>query len=166
MGATRIRVRPGSRTLTPEEVAELTRRFDEVARRVIAGGGRLEVAEPATCVARVSLSLIDLDLLDPKQITGQAGTSVLRSFGSLTLVLEIEDGSTFQPLLRYGRRRALAGGFGTGVDPARLAALTSALEDFARGIEHDFQLALPRVAPVAPVSCEERAGQTPPVGAQ
>jgi hypothetical protein len=166
MGRTRVSVRPGSRALSPEEIAELTRRFDEVARRVIAAGGRVEVAEPGPCVARVSLGLHDLDLLDPKEISAQAGTSVLRSFGSLTLVLEIEDGYTLQPLLRYGRRRELKGGLGTGVDPARLAALTSTLDDFARGIEHDFQRALPRITPQTPQSCEERAGQPPPVGAR
>jgi hypothetical protein len=164
LGATRVTVRPGSRGLTQEEIAELTARFDAVARRVIAAGGRIEVEQPAACVARVSLGLLDLDLLDPKAIASQAGTSVVRSFGSITLLLEIEDGSTLQPLLRYGRRRTLEGGLGTGVDPARLAALTTTLEAFARGIEQDFQRALPHLTPAAPLSCEERAGQAPPVG--
>ena len=53
----------------------------------------------------------------------------------------------------------------TGVDPAEVAALSTTLVDFARGIEHDFQRALPRITSESPRSCEERAGLTPPVAA-
>ena len=166
MGKTHVSFRPDSRVLSDSEVAELIRRFDAVARQVIAASGRVEVSEPGPCVARVSLGLVDLDLLDPKALTAHGNSTVMDSFGSLTLVLEISDGYTAEPLLRYGRRRRLDGGQGTGVDPAELAALTTTLQDFARGIERDFRLALPRIASETPRTCEERAGLPAPVGAR
>jgi hypothetical protein len=164
MGKTHVTFRRGSRVLSEVEIAELRRRFDAVARKVIAAGGRIEVEEPGPCVARINLGLVDVDLLDPKDLTSHGTTTVLDSFGSLTLVLEIRDGYTAESLLRYGRRRKLEGGPGTGVDPAELAALTTTLEDFARGIESDFQRALPHLASASSRSCEERAGLPPPVG--
>jgi hypothetical protein len=164
MGKTHVTFRPDSRVLSDAEIAELVRRFDNVARSVISASGRIEVPDPGPCIARVSLGLVDVDLLDPKDLAAHSTSSVLDSYGSLTLVLEIRDGYTTEPLLRYGRRRRLEGGPSTGVDPAEVAALTTTLDDFARGIEHDFQRALPRIASVSPRSCEERAGLTPPVG--
>ena len=166
MGRTQVRLRPDSRALSDAEIAELTSRFDAVARQVIAGTGRVEVDKPGPCVARVNLALVDVDFLDPKALSTQGTSTVLDSFGSLTLVLEIRDGYTAEPLLRYARRRRLEGGPGTGVDPAELAAVTTTLEEFARGIQRDFALALPRVAGEAPISCEERAGLPAPVSAR
>lgn len=164
MGKTHVSFAPGSRVLSDAEIAELVRRFDSVARRVILESGRIEVPQQGPCIARVSLGLVDIDLVDPKDLTAHGTSTVMDSYGSLTLVLEIRDGYTAEPLLRYGRRRRLEGGPGTGVDPAEVTALTTTLDDFARGIEHDFQRALPRIASAAPLSCEERAGLTPPVG--
>jgi len=165
MGKTHVSFRPDSRVLSDVEVAEMVRRFDAVARQVILDSGRIEVQAPGPCIARVSLGLVDIDLLDPKELTAHGTSTVLDSYGSLTLVLEIRDSYTTEPLLRYGRRRRLEGGQVTGVDPAEVAALSTTLVDFARGIEHDFQRALPRIASESPRSCEERAGLTPPVAA-
>jgi hypothetical protein len=166
MGKTHVSFRSDSRVLSEAEVAEMVRRFDTVARRVISASGRIEVPQPGPCIARVSLGLVDIDLVDPKELTAHSTSTVMDAYGSLTLVLEIRDGYTAEPLLRYGRRRRLDGGPGTGVDPAEVTALTTTLDDFARGIEHDFQRALPRIASAAPRTCEERAGLTPPVGAR
>jgi hypothetical protein len=165
MGKTHVTFASGSRVLSDAEVAEMIRRFDAVARKVITASGRIEVPEPGPCIARVSLGLVDIDMLEPKELTAHGTSTVMDSYGSLTLVLEIRDGYTTESLLRYGRRRRLEGGPATGVDPAELTALTTTLEEFARGIEHDFQRALPRIASAEPRSCEERAGLAPAVGA-
>ena len=166
MGKTHVSFAPDSRVLSDVEVAEMTRRFDAVARQVIRGSGRVEVPRQGPCVARVNLGLVDVDMLEPKELAAHGTSTVMDSYGSLTLVLEIRDGYTGEPLLRYGRRRRLEGGPATGVDPAELTALTTTLEEFARGIENDFQRALPRIASAAPRSCEERAGLAPSVSAK
>ncbi|HVN37662.1 MAG TPA: DUF3313 family protein [Myxococcota bacterium] len=166
MGRTQVHFKPDSRVLSDAEIADIKERFDAVARQLIAETGRVEVDKPGPCVARVNLALVDVDLLDPKALSTHGTTTVLESFGSLTLVLEISDGYTAEPLMRYTRARRLRGGPATGADPAQLTAVTTTLEEFARGIQRDFQLALPRVAGGAPISCEERAGLPPPVSAR
>jgi hypothetical protein len=113
MGKTHVTFRPDSRVLSDAEVAEMVRRFDGVARQVISSSGRIEVAAPGPCIARVSLGLVDIDLLEPKDLTAHGTSTVMDSYGSLTLVLEIRDGYTAEPLLRYGRRRRLEGGLAT-----------------------------------------------------
>jgi cytochrome c553 len=80
----------------------------------------------------------------------------------LTLVLEIRDGHTDEPLLRYAGRRSLGGGFGVGTDPAKGAALTATFRKFANDFQSDFTRALPRVAPTSrTLTCEQRAGLEP-----
>jgi cytochrome c553 len=160
LGETVITLKRDSRVLDPNELEELKARFDAVAREVIAQTGRVEVAEPAPCVALVNLALLDVDLLDPSEFSG-ARTSMVASFGSLTLALEVRDSSTGEPLLRYSRRRRLEGGAGIGADPATGAALSAALEKFAVDFQDDFVQSLPRVhiEPVTRVlTCAERAG--------
>ena len=166
MGKTVVSVRRDARVLSEEAVDELTRRFDAVVRNALEAGGHTEVKKPGPCVARVNLALIEIDLLDPKALSTQAASTAIQSFGSMTLVIEIHDAYTGEPLLRYGRRRRVGGGSATGVDPAELSATTSSIEEFARGIELDFQKVLPRIQSANPVSCEERAGLPPPVGAR
>lgn len=163
LGDTLVTLKQGSRVLDPNEREELKARFNAVAREVIAETGRVEVAEPAPCVALVNLALLDLDLLDPSEFSG-ARTSVVDSFGAVTLALEIRDSHTGEPLLRYGRRRRLQGGSGVGADPATGSALSAAFEKFAVDFQDDFVRALPRVhiQPVArTLSCSERAGMVP-----
>ncbi len=157
LGHTMVTFEAGSRKLEESQVAQIRRRFDDVAREVISGGGTPEVSEAGPCVALINLAMIDLDLLDPKQLSGTR-TSVLRSFGALTLVLEIRDSHTHEPLLRFGRRRRLEGGAGTGADPATGAALSQAFRSFAYEFQRDFQRSLPRVESSTPVlGCRERA---------
>jgi cytochrome c553 len=105
--------------------------------------------------------LIDLQLLSPSEFSG-VRTSMVASFGAVTLVLEIRDGQTREPLLRYGRRRALEGGSGMGADPAKGAPLTAAFERFAVDFRKDFARSLPRVVATAPaLTCAQRAGLSP-----
>jgi hypothetical protein len=87
---------------------------------------------------------------------------VIDSFGQVTLVLDIRDGHTGEPLLRYASRRVLEGGQAIGVDPAKGAALRAAFRQFAEDFRSDFTSALPRVAPTSrTLTCEQRAGIAP-----
>jgi len=163
LGETLVTFERGSRVLGEDQVAELKRRFDGIAREVITEGGTPYAVEPGPCIAEVNLALVDLDLVDPKELTGTR-TSVLHSFGAATLVLEIRDGHTGEALLRYGRRRRLEGGYATGADPATGAPLSLVLQRFAHDFQRDFQRSMPHVEVDAPpLTCEQRAGQLPPV---
>jgi len=166
LGDTDIDFKRGSRVLDRGAAEQVKGRFDAVARAAIRQTGRVEVEEPGPCVALVTLSLLDLELLDPKDMAG-ARTTVVDSFGAATLVLDIRDGHTGEALLRYGRRRRLEGGVATGADPALGQALDLAFQRLAADFTRDFERSLPRVEPPEPVvSCEVRAGllAPPPVG--
>jgi hypothetical protein len=166
LGDTLVTFQRGSRVLDEEQVAELKRRFDGIAREVIVSGGTPYAREPGPCIAEVNLALVDVDLLDPKGLSGSR-TAVVDSLGAATLVLEIRDGHTGEPLLRYGRRRRLEGGYAHGADPATGTALSLALQRFASDFQRDFQRSLPHVeADRPPITCEQRAGLLPPVAAE
>jgi cytochrome c553 len=161
LGETVVLIKPGARVLDRDEVESVKARFDAVARQAIAETGRTEVAERGPCVAAVYLALLNLDLADNVQSTG-ARTTMMDSFGEVTLVLDIRDGHTDEPLLRYAGRRSLGGGFGVGTDPAKGAALTATFRKFADDFQSDFTRALPRVAPTSrTLTCEQRAGLEP-----
>jgi cytochrome c553 len=161
LGETLVTFKPRARVLDREQVESVKARFDAVARRAIADTGRTEVVESGPCVARVYLALINLDLLEPIESMG-ARTTVMDSFGEVTLVLDIRDGHTDEPLLRYAARRSLEGGMGVGADPAKGAPLTTAFQRFADGFRRDFTRSLPRVAPTTrTLTCEQRAGIAP-----
>jgi len=166
LGETLVMFKPGARVLDREEVESVKARFNAVARDAIAESGRTEVAESGSCVARVYLALFDLDLAEPVKDSG-ARTTVMDSFGTVTLVLDIRDGHTGEPLLRYATRRSLEGGLGIGTDPAKGAALTAALRRFAEDFRNDFKRALPRIAPTTrALTCQQRAGLEPFVPAE
>jgi cytochrome c553 len=161
LGETVVVFKPGARVLDREQVESVKARFDAVARQAIADTGRREVAESGPCVARVYLALVNLDLAEPVQGSG-AMTTVIHSFGEVTLVLDIRDGHTGEPLLRYAGRRSLGSGPGIGSDPAKGAALTAAFRQFAADFRSDFTRSLPRVVPTSrTLTCEQRAGIEP-----
>jgi hypothetical protein len=140
LGGTDVTFAQGSRVLAGEELAELVSIFEAVAREAIAGTGRVEVERRKVCVAYVKLALVDLAL-------EAGGGSASR--GAVTLVLEIRDGHTMEPLLRYGQRRRLAG-----------ASLTAAFERYAIRFQRDFERSLPRRDPASGVTCAERAAES------
>jgi hypothetical protein len=155
LGPTAVTFKQGSRVLEKEEVQELRASFESVARAAIGGTGRSEVAERAKCVALVTLGLVDLDLLDPKEVP-QAGPDGLRVVGAVTLVMEIRDGHTNEPLLRYGQRQRLQHSSRN----VRGDALVSIFERFARRFQKDFDRSISRLEQAEPpLSCEQRAGR-------
>jgi cytochrome c553 len=161
LGETLVIFKPGARVLDREQLESVKTRFDAVARDAIVDTGRTEVAESGPCIARVYLALVNLDLAEPLYVGG-ARTTVIDSLGEVTLVLDIRDGHTGEPLLRYASRRALEGGQAIGVDPARGVALSAAFRQFSEDFRRDFTSALPRVAPTTrTLTCEQRAGIAP-----
>lgn len=70
-------------------------------------------AQPGPCVLSVRFYVTDLELHDPgyKSIST---TSFIRSFGEATMVMELRDSVTNQPLARFLQRRELGSGTGLG----------------------------------------------------
>jgi cytochrome c553 len=161
LGEMQLTFKPGARVLDEDEAEAVKARFDAVAREVIRKTGRVEVSEGGPCVARVNFALIDLDLMYPID-DSDSKTMIVDSFGKLTLVFEIRDDYTDEPLMRYAQRRSLEGGMGVGPDPAKGPALTAAFRRFAGDFRRDFDRAQPQVAPTTrALTCEQRAGLVP-----
>jgi len=152
----------GARVLSEEDLKTLSASFKKVARSAIAETGRREVNESGPCVALVTLGLADLDLARPDELRrAHAGVSAapprasaLRSVGEVTLVLEVRDGYTREPLLRYGRRQELEGR-SHNVDGEGLVGI---FERFAVRFQKDFERSLSSLPQAEPlVACETRA---------
>jgi len=161
LGDTALTLKQGSRTLDEDELADVKGRFTEAARQILLETGRSEVAEDGPCVARINLALLDLDLLEATS-EGGTKTSVVDSFGAVTMVMEIRDAYTGEALLRYGRRQHLIGGTGVGSDPAKGPVLNLAIHEFMVDFQSAFQRSLPRLPPIArTLTCAQRAGLAP-----
>jgi hypothetical protein len=146
LGETLVTFQKDARVLPKDDQENLTRIFEEVATEVIEGTGRKKVAAPGPCVAVVTLALVDMEITGTQALGGTAG------IGAVTLVLDIRDGHTREPLLRYGSRSRLSG-----------ASLSAAFKRFAKRFEKDFQRALPAAEPGAALPCEERSNTSVPV---
>ena len=123
LGRTRISFAEGSRQLDKDEQNKLIGIFEEIARETIARGGTKEADAIAPCVAQVNLRLEKMSF---------SGATGVASIGAVTLVLQIRDSYTGEPLLIYGQRRKL----GTG-------ALSPAFKRFASRFQRDFNNSLP-----------------------
>lgn len=71
-------------------------------------GGSVMVTGPGRCVLSMGIGLIDMTLVEPDG--SGSSTSILTSWGGVTLVLDLRDSLTGEPLLRYGRRVSFPGG--------------------------------------------------------
>jgi hypothetical protein len=146
LGETLVTFQKDAKVLPKEDQENLTTIFEEVATEVIEATGRKKVAAPGPCVAIVTLALVDMEITGTQASGGSAG------IGSVTLVLDIRDGHTREPLLRYGSRSKLSGG-----------SLTAAFKRFAKRFDKDFQRALPVAEPGSTLPCEERSNTSVPV---
>jgi len=146
LGKTLVTYQEDAKVLSDEDQAALVEIFEQVATEVIEATGRKRVAQPGPCVAVINLALVDMEISEKQALGGSAG------IGAVTLVLEIRDGHTQQPLLRYGSRARLSG-----------ASLSAAFKRFANRFEGDFQRSLPDPIPGTTVPCEDRSRATVPI---
>jgi hypothetical protein len=146
LGETLVTFQKDARVLPAEDQANLTAIFEKIATEVIEATGRKKAAAAGPCVALVTLALVDMEITGARASGGSAG------IGAVTLVLDIRDGHTREPLLRYGSRSRLSG-----------ASLSAAFKRFAKRFDNDFQSALPKSAPGTTIPCEERSNTTVPV---
>lgn len=95
------------------------------------GQGDIErVKSPGPCVLEMTLHLLDVQLRESVRSGSQS--SYVSSFGTVTLVLELNDSETGRRLASYAERRSLGGGpdvGNTGVDARRFGKTMSSMTD-------------------------------------
>ncbi len=115
LGATVVTFERGSPTLSADQTRKLKRYLTDAAVRGMAAGGTPVVDAAGPCVVRMNFGVIDLKL---EGLRGgeSASTRVLASSGEMTLVMELRDSLSGEPLLRFGQRRTIEGGIHSGGD--------------------------------------------------
>ena len=89
--------------------------------------GAIGVAtHPGPCVLAVDFFIMDLELAKPMRMMG-AGSRVHRSLGRATLILELRDSQTDEPIARFIERRDLGGGSWVGKRKEQLDRLDRAI---------------------------------------
>lgn len=90
--------------------------------------GDVRIANDAgPCVLAVSFFLTDLEIYDERHPAG-SNVSIVSSFGEGTLIMELRDSDTGEPLTRFLQRRELGGGIttsGTNASLQRLGTVVS-----------------------------------------
>jgi len=70
--------------------------------------GSTMVTGPGACILSLGIGLVDVELTEPDG--SSSSTSLLSSWGGVTLVADLRNSVTGEPLLRYGRRVQFPGG--------------------------------------------------------
>lgn len=70
--------------------------------------GKQMTSRAGRCVLQMGVGLIDIELVQPNG--SGSSTSMLTTWGGVTLVVDLRDSVTGEPLLRYGRRVSFPGG--------------------------------------------------------
>jgi hypothetical protein len=146
LGRTLVTFQKDAEVLSEQETKHLTSIFEAIATETIERTGRKQAAARGPCVAVVNLALVDMEVSKGQAKGGSAG------IGAVTLVLEIRDGHTSEPLLRYGQRRRLGG-----------TSLSAAFNRFSHRFQKDFQRSLPEATPESITTCEERSRGSVPI---
>ncbi|NQZ95191.1 MAG: DUF3313 family protein [Myxococcales bacterium] len=102
-----------------------------LVRELAKSAGWELVRRPAKDVLRVRLSILELDILDPAPPSGSAITQFVASSGRVTLVMDLRDSLTDQPLLRFVERGALPGGFYSDPSSLEVDRVKNAVDGFA-----------------------------------
>ena len=69
------------------------------------------VAEaPGSCVMRIGVAVVGLELADVPRDNGGSNTTFIRSLGKMTLVTEMRDSLSGEAQLRFATKRKIAGG--------------------------------------------------------
>lgn len=94
---------------TPAFLDGMRRTYQESFARQFGRGGFSVVSEPGPGVLRISGHVVDLVLtarLDPEE--DSTSTELVRSFGDLTLLLDVRDATSGEPLLRTVDRQPIS----------------------------------------------------------
>jgi len=91
--------------LTPSQMESLRGRFQEAVIEALTGDDGYELTtEPGPDVLRITAALIDLVVRVPTEMSGRQDVYT-RSYGLVTLILELRDSQSGEILVRAGDRR-------------------------------------------------------------
>ena len=88
------------------------------------------VKRPGKNVLRVKLAILEMELRDP-EASGAASTNYLSKGGHITIVMDLRDSVTDEPLLRFVERGSLPGGFYADPSTAEVDRVKRAVDRFA-----------------------------------
>lgn len=116
------------------------------------------VSEPGPCTLRIGFYLTGLEFYE-SAVQGSQKTFV-HSYGAVTVVLELRDSLTNQPLVRFGQRRRLGSGEQEGRVEPDLDRIGRALRAMLADVGDSLQDVLPvTTAARAERGCEGRVGR-------
>jgi hypothetical protein len=97
------------------------------------------VKRPGSDVLRVQLAILEMELRDP-QATGTASSNFLSQGGFITIVMELRDSVTDEPLFRFVERGSLPGGFYADPSTAEVDRVKRAVDRFAADTRTSLEL--------------------------
>ncbi len=97
------------------------------------------VKRPGSDVLRVQLAILEMELRDP-ETTGTASSNFLSKGGFVTIVMELRDSITDEPLFRFVERGSLPGGFYADPSTAEVDRVKRAVDRFAADTRTNLEL--------------------------
>ncbi len=149
--------REGARSFLPHDEEALREHFDRQIRESLSNASGWKVTElSGPGVLAVEISVLDLDV-HPRRSGSEAGETFVASSEPCTLVMELRDSESWQPLARILEKRVLPAGSYTGED-IDYSRLKSVFDSFAVDIGRSLSS---YHAIVQEIQRREAAGETP-----
>lgn len=102
---------PDSPRFTANEEARMRDYVEAGVLASVLQTGAEVVPNAGPCVLSIGVGMIDVEIHKPN--TTGASTSQLAAWGAVTMVIDVRDSRSREPLLRYGRRIGIPGGVQT-----------------------------------------------------
>ena len=116
----------GNFALTPTQMENLKSYFGEAVTEALSGDGAYRIVDaPGPDVLRITAELIDLIVRIPTQTTSARGGMAVRSYGEVTIVLEVRDSQSGEILARAADRRDPTGNSAGGFVSVRQSFVTN-----------------------------------------
>jgi hypothetical protein len=96
---------------TPKEEARMRSYVEEGVVASLLSNGSETVSDVGPCVLSIGVGMVDVEIHKPN--TTGTSTSQLKTWGAVTMVVDVRDSTSGEPLLRYGRRIGIPGGVQT-----------------------------------------------------
>jgi len=110
-----------------------------LTQELAASAGWQLASRPGPDVLRVRLAILEMELRDP-EATGTSSTNYLSAGGHVTIVMDLRDSLTDEPLARFVERGELPGGFYPDPSTAEVDRVKRAVDRFATDTRTNLEL--------------------------